>query len=73
MIVQIFNIKELVEKSGIDMPPINGKPLRIRVRFEKNFNRTKRKQVNKLLKNMGYKQVGNTSSWILNPKILKVD
>ena len=73
MAVHIFDIQELVRRSLIATSPIDSEPFRIRVTFEDSVNRTKRKQVIKLLRSMRYKQVGNTSSWILNPKLQKVD
>jgi hypothetical protein len=73
MAVQIFDIQELVRRARIATSPIDSEPFRIRVTFEDSVNRTKRIQVIKLLRSTGYKQVGNTSSWVLNPELQKVD
>ena len=73
MAVQIFDIQELVRRGRIATSPIDSEPFRIRVTFEDSVNRTKRIQVIKLLRSTGYKQVGNTSSWVLNPQLQKVD
>ena len=73
MAVHIFDIQELVRKGRTATSPIDGEPFRIRVTFEDSVKRMKRKQATKLLKSIGYRQVGNTSSWVLNPQLQKVD
>jgi hypothetical protein len=73
MAVHIFDIQELVRKGRVATSPIDGEPFRIRITFEESVNLTKRRQVIELLESIGYKQVGNTSSWVLNPQLQRVD
>jgi hypothetical protein len=69
MAVNAFNIMDFLEKSGIlTMTSIDGKPFKIRVRFESNVGYSARKHAIRILQEIGFQQVGNTSSWILMPK-----
>jgi hypothetical protein len=63
---QVFDTSELVSRSKIAIPPIDGEPLRIRLRFEADVIRDKRKKVITILRKIGYRQVGNSTSWVLN-------
>jgi len=69
MAVNAFDILDFLEKSGIlTMTSIDGKPFKIRIRFESNVDYSARKHVINILQDMGFRQVGNTSSWVLAPK-----
>jgi hypothetical protein len=69
MAVSAFDILDFLEKSGIlAMTPIDGKPVKIRVRFESSIDYPARKRAIRILQDMGFQQVGNTSSWVLMPK-----
>jgi hypothetical protein len=67
--VSAFNILDFLEKSGIlTMTSIDGRPFKIRVRFDSNVDYSARKRAIRILQDMGFQQVGNTSSWVLVPK-----
>jgi hypothetical protein len=69
MAVNAFDILEFLEKSGIlTMTSIDGRPFKIRVRFESNVDYSTRKHAISILQDVGFRQVGNTSSWVLVPK-----
>jgi hypothetical protein len=69
MAVSAFDILSLLEKSGIlTKAPIDGKPFKVRVRYGHDVDYVTRKRIMKTLHNMGFQQVGNTSSWIIEPK-----
>jgi hypothetical protein len=69
MAVNAFNILEFLEKSGIlTMTSIDSKPFKIRVRFESNVDHSTRKRAISILQDVGFRQVGNTTSWVLVPK-----
>ncbi|MEM2970664.1 MAG: hypothetical protein QXR63_07025 [Candidatus Bathyarchaeia archaeon] len=69
MAITAFNILDLLERSGVfTSTTIDGKPIKIRVRFENKVNYSTKKRAIKILKEMGFQQIGNTTSWILTPK-----
>jgi hypothetical protein len=69
MAVNAFDVLEVLEKSGIlKTSSINGKPFKIRVRYGSDVNHIAKKHVNKILQDRGFQQIGNTSSWIFEPK-----
>jgi hypothetical protein len=69
MAVNSFDVLNLLEKSGIlTKTPIDGKPFKVRVRYGHDVNYMTRKRIMKILHDMGFQQVGNTSSWIIEPK-----
>ena len=70
MSVQIFDVLEL---SRIALSPIDGEPFRIRLQFDADIDRNVKEKAISLLRKIGYKQVGNTSTWILSQKPLEVD
>ena len=73
MAVQVFDLSELLNRCRNIMPPIDGEPFRIRLHFDADTKRAKREKAVAILRKIGYRQVGNTSSWVLNQKPLEVD
>jgi len=67
-----FDILDFLEKNGVfTSTTIDGKPFKIRLRFESKVNYTMKKRAIGILKEKGFHQIGNTSSWILTPKARK--
>jgi len=67
--VTAFDILDFLEKSGLlTTATIDGKPLKIRIRFESDVDYSAKKRAIGILQDMGFQQVGNTSSWVLMPK-----
>ena len=67
--VTAFNILDFLEKSGLlTTATIDGKPFKIRIRFESEVDYSAKKRAIRILQDMGFQQVGNTSSWVLMPK-----
>jgi hypothetical protein len=71
--VQVFDLPELKNKCRNVMPPISGEPFRIRLSFDADINMDRRKEAVTFLRRIGYRQVGNTSSWILSQKPIEAD
>jgi hypothetical protein len=71
--VQVFDLSELMNKCIKVMPPISGEPFRIRLSFDADISRDLRKNAIAMLREIGYIQVGNTSSWILSQNPLEAD
>jgi hypothetical protein len=57
------NISNVINKKAV-YPPIDGTPLKIRIRYNSVKYGT-RKKIIKFLQSKGFKQLGNTSSWII--------
>ena len=57
------NISNAINKK-ILYPPIDGTPLKIRIRYD-SVKYATRKKIIKFLQSRGFKQLGNTSSWII--------
>ena len=69
MAVNAFDVLEVLEKSGIlKTSSIDGKPFKIRVRYGSDVNQSAKRHVSKILQDKGFQQVGNTSSWVFEPK-----
>jgi hypothetical protein len=69
MAVNAFDVLEVLEKSGIlKTSSIDGKPFKIRVRYGSDVNHIAKKHVIKILQDRGFQQIGNTSSWVFEPK-----
>jgi len=67
--VTAFDILGFLEKSGLlTTATIDGRPFKIRIRFESNVDYSAKKRAIRILQDMGFQQVGNTSCWILMPK-----
>jgi len=65
MAVLGFEINDLLNRSEIfSTQSIDGCSFRIRVRYSSNTNYSTRKYVVKILRDKGFQQVENTSSWI---------
>jgi len=65
MAVQIFDIKELLNKNkDFSTQPCEGKSFRIRVRYNSKVDYLTRKHVAKVLREKGFQQVGNTTYWV---------
>ncbi|MBS7614893.1 hypothetical protein KEJ18_04090 [Candidatus Bathyarchaeota archaeon] len=72
MAVTAFDILGILERSGVfTSTTIDGKPFKIRIGFENKVNYSTKKRAIKILKEMGFQQIGNTPSWILTPKARK--
>ena len=64
MAVRVFEISNLIKKSEIfSTQSIYSHSFRIRVRYC-NINYLTKKFVSKILRDKGFQQVGNTSSWV---------
>jgi hypothetical protein len=69
MAVNAFDVLNLLEKSGIlTKTPIDGRPFKVRVRYGHDVDYTTRKRIMKILHDIGFQQVGNTSSWVIEQK-----
>ena len=69
MAINAFDVLKVLEKSGIlKTSSIDRKPLKIRVRYGSDVNHIAKKHVTKILQDRGFQQVGNTSSWVFEPK-----
>ena len=65
--VTSHDVSEVLAKTGVlTTPPIDGRPFKIRVGYnDENFS--SRKKIIKVLQKVGFKQIGNTSSWTYKP------
>jgi len=67
--VTAFDILDFLEKSGLlTTATIDGKPFKIRIRFERDVDYSTKKRAIRILQDIGFQQVGNTSSWVLMPR-----
>ncbi len=61
-----YGVIEFLEKNGLPFSTkIDSEPYKIRIKFEKNVNYLTKKHVIEKLRKFGFRQIGNTSSWIL--------
>lgn len=69
MAVNAFDVLDVLEKSGIlNTSSMDAKPFKIRVRYGSDVNHIAKKHVTKILQDRGFHQIGNTSSWVFEPK-----
>ncbi len=69
MAMNAFDVLDVLEKSGIlRTSSIDGKPFKIRVRYGSDVNQSAKRHVIKILQDKGFQRVGNTSSWVFDPK-----
>jgi len=67
--VNAFDVLDVLEKSGIlKTSSIDGRPFKIRVRYGSDVNHQAIKHVTKILQERGFQRVGNTLSWVFEPK-----
>ena len=75
LVIQIFDkqvqrISELLANKGMLSRSSNNKVRKIRVRYDQ-VDYSTRKQIIEYLKELGFRQVGNTTSWILDASSTK--
>ena len=73
MAVQVFNLSEILTRHRNSMSLTDGEPFRIRIQFGADVKRAQREETIATLRSIGYRQVGNTSIWVLNLKLLETD
>jgi len=65
MAVRLLDIRELLNKNkSFSTKPGKGEPFRIRVRYNSKVDYLTRKHVVEVLREKGFQQVGNTTSWV---------